>query len=129
MSRLRMWNFQGTIFIWTTIMNIIFWDFLILYQISLSPQVKRSVFISNKHDIYELPQELPNDLKLIRKLGKITKISKLYRVITHCLVLPPKLKIFLKLAESCWKIEIKAFLHCAIPHENQSLPHIPCTRL
>ena len=37
-------------------------------QIFLSPEVKRSVIISNKYAIYELPQELPNDLRL-RILG------------------------------------------------------------
>ena len=42
-------------------MIIIFWDFLIIYQIFLSPQVERNVIISNKHGIYELPHELPND--------------------------------------------------------------------
>ena len=56
--------------------------FLILYQILFSSQVKGSVIISNKHSIYELPHELPNDLRLIRKLGKIRKISKLQKVIT-----------------------------------------------
>ena len=44
-------------------MDIIFWDFLILYQILFSPQVKRNVIISNKHGIYELPNELQNDLR------------------------------------------------------------------
>ena len=39
-------------------MDIIFWDFLILYQIFFSPQVKPSVITSNKHDIYELPNIL-----------------------------------------------------------------------
>ena len=34
------------------------------YQILLLPQVKQNVIISNKHGIYELPYELPNDLKL-----------------------------------------------------------------
>ena len=34
------------------------------YQIFLSPQVKGSVIISNKHGIYELPHELQNDLAL-----------------------------------------------------------------
>ena len=33
-------------------------------QIFLSPQEKQIVIISNKHDIYELPHELPNDLRL-----------------------------------------------------------------
>ena len=31
------------------------------YQTFFSPQVKRSVIISNKHGTYELPLELPND--------------------------------------------------------------------
>ena len=48
-----------------TILDIMFWDFLIFYQIFFSPQVKRSVIISNKHGIYELPHELPNDLSLM----------------------------------------------------------------
>ena len=30
----------------------------------LSPQVKRSVIISNKYGIYELPHKLQNDLRL-----------------------------------------------------------------
>ena len=46
-------------------MDIVFEDFLILYQNFFSPQVKRSVIISNKHGLYELP----NDLRL-RILGK-----------------------------------------------------------
>ena len=33
-------------------------------QILLSPQVERGAVISNKHGIYELPHELPNDLRL-----------------------------------------------------------------
>ena len=45
-------------------MDIIFSEFLLLYQIFFSLQVQRSVIISNKHDIYELPDELPNDLRL-----------------------------------------------------------------
>ena len=38
------------------------------YQILLSPQVKRRAIISNKHGVYELPHEFPNDLRL-RILG------------------------------------------------------------
>ena len=38
------------------------------YQIFLSLQVKQSAIISNKHGIYKLPHELPNDLRL-RNLG------------------------------------------------------------
>ena len=48
----------------TAIMEIILWDFLMLYQISLSPQVKRIVIIGNKQGVYELPRELVNDLRL-----------------------------------------------------------------
>ena len=48
----------------STKMEIIFWDFLILYQNFFSPQVKRSVFISNKHGRYELAHKLPNNLRL-----------------------------------------------------------------
>ena len=59
-------------------MVIIFWEFLMFYRILLSPQVKRSVIISNKHGIYELPHELPNNLWL-GKLGKIRIISKLHK--------------------------------------------------
>ena len=33
------------------------------------------------HGIYELPHELPNDLKDLRKLGNIRKVSKLHRMI------------------------------------------------
>ena len=57
----------------------------------VSPQVKRIVIINNKHGIYELPHEMPNNLRL-RKLGNIKKISKLHRIIAWCSVLLPKLK-------------------------------------
>ena len=44
------------------------------YQIFLSPQVKPCAIITYKHGIYELPHELPNDLRT-------TKVSKLHRMI------------------------------------------------
>ena len=34
------------------------------YQIFHSPQVKRLEFVTDKHGIYELHHELPNDLRL-----------------------------------------------------------------
>ena len=34
------------------------------YQILLPPQVKRCAIISYQHGIYELPHDLPNDLRL-----------------------------------------------------------------
>ena len=40
------------------------------YQLFLSPQVKRYAIITYKHDLYELPDKLPNDLTL-RILGNL----------------------------------------------------------
>ena len=57
-----------------TIIFIIFSDFLMFCQILLSPQVKRCSIITCKHDIYELPHELLNNLRL-RILGENSKIS------------------------------------------------------
>ena len=54
------------------------------YQILLSPQVKRWAIIT-KDGIYELPHELPNDLRL-RKLENISKVSELHRMITFPVV-------------------------------------------
>ena len=47
-----------------TIKEIILWDVLMFYQIFLSPQVKCSAIISNKQGVYEVPHELPQDLRL-----------------------------------------------------------------
>ena len=55
------------------------------YQIFLSPQVKRWTIITYKYGTYELPHELPNDLRLrkdLKKLGNIKKVSKLHRMIS-----------------------------------------------
>ena len=62
---------------------------LMVEQIFLSPQVKQSVIISDKYGIYELPHELPDDLRL-RKLGNIRKTSKFRRIIAYCPVFLPK---------------------------------------
>ena len=43
------------------IILITFWDFLIFYRIFL----KWYAIVTDKHDIYELRQELPNNLRLI----------------------------------------------------------------
>ena len=52
----------------STIIFIIFRDFLMFCKIFLSPQVKRCAIITYKHGIYKLPNELPNNLTL-RTLG------------------------------------------------------------
>ena len=74
-----------------TINFIIFRDSLIFNQIFLSPQVEWCTIITYKHCIYELPHNLPNDLRLkgLRKSGNISKD----RIIAHCLVSPPKWKL------------------------------------
>ena len=51
-----------------TIIFIIFRDSLMFYQIFISSQAKRTAIITYIHGIYELPQELSNDLRL-RILG------------------------------------------------------------
>ena len=45
-------------------MVVIFWDFLIFYQILFSPKAKWSVIISKKYGVYELPHKLANNLGL-----------------------------------------------------------------
>ena len=45
-------------------MEIIYWEFLMLYQIFFSPQVKQSVIISNKQGVYKLSREVLNYLRL-----------------------------------------------------------------
>ena len=47
----------------TTIIFMIFWNFLMFHQIFLSPQVKWWAIITDKHGIYNLPHELANDLR------------------------------------------------------------------
>ena len=49
-------------------------------KIFVSPQVKRMVIISNKHGIYELPHELPNNLRL-RKYQEDLKTSHNYSLV------------------------------------------------
>ena len=63
-------------------MGIIFWEFLLLYQICFSPQVQRSVIISNKHGIYEFPDELQKHLGL-RILGSYERSRKSKKFICH----------------------------------------------
>ena len=63
------------------IISMIFWDFLMFYQIFLSPQVKRCPIIAYKHSVYKFPHELPNDLTP-KKLGNIKKVSKFHEMIT-----------------------------------------------
>ena len=76
-----------------------------IYQIFLSPQVKRYAIIIYKHGIYELPHELPNAL-ILRTLGNYEISGKSLNAIGS---LPAKMKILLILPKDSWKIEIKLF--------------------
>ena len=87
-------------------MFIIFWDILIYDQILFSPQVKQRVIISNKHGIYELPHELPNNLRL-RKYQENPKVLENYNLVPS---LPLKMKILSILAKNGKKKEIDLFL-------------------
>ena len=70
---MKRWTENSDMTSQATITFILSWDFSIFYQIFLSAQVKRCALTTYKHGIYELPHELPNDLKL-RILGN-SKIS------------------------------------------------------
>ena len=76
---------------------------MIFYQIFVSPQVKQCAIITDKHGIYEVPHDLPNDLRL-NISGKTLQNDTLV-----CSV-PVKIKILLILAKSSSKIEVKFFL-------------------
>ena len=56
-------------------MAIILWEFWLLNQIFFLSQVKRSVIISNKHGIYELSHQFPNNLSLLI-LGNLERSEK-----------------------------------------------------
>ena len=59
-------------------------------QVFLSPQVKRSLIISNKLVYTSCLTSCQNAVTLsYEKLGKIMKISKLHRIIAYCLDLSP----------------------------------------
>ena len=53
----------------STVMVIVFCDFLKFYKIFFSPLEKRNVIINNKHGIYKLSFELTNNVRF-RILGK-----------------------------------------------------------
>ena len=102
----------------TTIIFIIFWDFLIFYQIFLSPQVKRCAIITGKHGIYGLDHELPNDLRLIRNVPKLHRKTAKPPVahrhspdnaIAHEYMNPPQQSYSIDYRRSCKIITAKYF--------------------
>ena len=98
---------------------IIFWDSLMFYQILPLPLVKRCAIITYEHGIYELPHELPNDLRL--------RILENYEILGNCVNFiewEPSAQSSCKnekkliLARNLQKIAITLFPLCAISNEN-----------
>ena len=98
-----------------TIISIIFSDFLPFYQMLLSSQVTRCAIIADKYGIYELLQNLSNDLKVrieeIRNYQETVLISWKYRLVPSLL---GKMKNSSMVSKSSCKIEINLSLQCTI---------------
>ena len=62
------WTLLNFLTVAATFILIIFWDFLMFYQIFLWPQVKWHAITTYKRRIYKLPHKLPNNLR-VRILG------------------------------------------------------------
>ena len=103
---------------------------LIIYTIFLSPQKKRCVIITYKHLIYELPHELPNDLR-----NRILGQQKISGKFPNFIDWQPggdssdRKEIFVNTSKTLSKTEIKLFLQCAMSHKGQSQPQVYCERL
>ena len=73
-----------------------------LFDVFLSPKEKRNAIISNKHDIYKLLHDLPNELNLgfskISKYQENVKTSLNYSLVSS---LTPKIKFLSILPKSC----------------------------
>ena len=85
----------------------------------LSPQVKQSVIISNKHCIYELPHELLNDLgfRILENWKKLEKSINFIEWLSSSQSFS-YIQNFLNSSKNFWKIELTLFPECAISHEN-----------
>ena len=77
-------------------------------QIFLSPKVKRCTIITYKHGMFELPHELPNDIRL-RKLGNTRKVPQLHENNSLVPIPHAKIQILLVLAKNSREIAIKQF--------------------
>ena len=100
--------------------NFIFWDFLMFYQILLSPQMKRCAIITYKHGIYELPHD-----SRLRYLGNMRKVSKTHRMIAQRPV-PRQNENFANTSKKLWKTEIKLFPQCTISKIITLWPTLAC---
>ena len=98
------------------ILIIIFWNFTILQYRSDSPQVKRNLISSIANLVYELPHELPNDLRLrksqeIRKYQKNIKFRWTYSPVPSLLSRTQILQIAVKKHA---KTDTKLFFSCSV---------------
>ena len=69
-----------------------------LFDVFLSPKEKRNAIISNKHDIYKLLHDLPNEFSKISKYQENVKTSLNYSLVPN---LTPKIKFLSILPKSC----------------------------
>ena len=69
-----------------------------LFDVFLSPKEKRNAIISNKHDIYKLFHDLPNEFSKISKYQENVKTSLNYSLVPS---LTPKIKFLSILPKSC----------------------------
>ena len=91
-----------------------FYNILRLFDVLptfLSPQLKRSAIITYKHGIYELPHELPTDLRL-RKYHENLKTSQNDSLVSS---LPAKMKILSILEKTSGKQKLN-FARSALIH-------------
>ena len=61
-------------------MEIILWDFFMLYQSFLSPQAKGSAIFSNKQDVYELPHQFPPVTSQFQSKIRATNSEKKFKI-------------------------------------------------
>ena len=89
----------------STMLVIIFWDFLMFYEMLMSPQVKRIMIIR-----YKLPHELSNDLRL-RILGytEISTRSQNFEELYSSAQSSYQNENFVNTSKNSWKIEIVLF--------------------
>ena len=82
---------------------------LIIYQIFISPLVKRWAIITYKQWYIRIASRVAERLKSedLTQLGNIMKASQLHRIMLRR---PAKLKILLILEENSWQTEMKLFL-------------------
>ena len=91
----------------------IFWEFLVFDQIFLSPQVKQSVIISNKHAIYQLRK----DIEILKSKEISIKYHNFMQLWPHAQPSLQKENFLNTCNEDFWKIESEPFPQCPIPHK------------